>query len=720
MGVDASAVQISIKVVDANSGAAISGVEQNLTRLGAAGATSGAQVRKSLEESGAAALSTREKTRLLTEEFGIHIPRAMQAMIAQSAAARGALNAVGSALMGIGAIQIGAMVFTALIDGSEKLWHNVLNINQAMEDYNAELEKAKLEDFGNSRSIETTKLRIDQATASVKFYREEYEGLIRTGAKWALISDEAAAFYAEWAHRSQENQMNAQRVLDKLQQDRLPEQRHQENVDAIELEHAYDWRLDKERQITEERRKQHEINAEEARFTAQQEGIHGNPVGTASGTSGTPTANLMSYLRTGSGAPRSSAEATRDAIADAKAARELAEMNGAGGGAGSARSQQEELARLHEEALEASLRGSELYHAKEAWAIKDLELRGIKSAAAVDDIRKRFHEDELKRLEAQRLETEHIERQAAMAGMTGAARNQAEGSDRMAGIQAEDIDPVLKARRIAAVQSETQARVTEEQKRDADELAEKHQRAEEETEKLEAQAHIRLLDSEKQKTAGIQIELEERLSNYRRELQAQNISQDEFNRRAVAAEELANAEMVQAATEARKKMAGEFDSLFKGLEHPTKYFEEQGNKALGELAARLVQREQQRHGGAGAAVPSEGGMAGVVGQIFGAKNPGAAASAHTAASSAFSIAQATIHVGSAAIVGAGGTSLAGGGGFSGGGGTGGGGGWSGGGGTGGGNFDAGSAGAAPPGGGGASAILSTAQQGLGFATKMAG
>ena len=88
MGVETSAVQISINVVDANSAAAIGGVEQNLNRLGAAGTKSGQQMRKGMEEAGAAGLSAREKLRLVTEEAGIHIPRAMQALIMESAAAR--------------------------------------------------------------------------------------------------------------------------------------------------------------------------------------------------------------------------------------------------------------------------------------------------------------------------------------------------------------------------------------------------------------------------------------------------------------------------------------------------------------------------------------------------------------------------------------------------------------------------------------------------------
>ena len=354
----------------------------------------------------------------------------------------------------------------------------------------------------------------------------------------------------------------------------------------------------------------------------------------------------------------------------------------------------------------------------------------------------------MKRLEAQRLETERMEREAALGGLTGVDRTEKEGANRVADINAnQDLDPQLKARQVAAAQSETNRQVNEEQKHSSDELAEKQQRAREDTEHIEADARAKLMSSEKQKTAAIGIELNERLQKYREELTAQEISQEDYNRRAVAAQEMANAEMVEAAAEARKKMGGEFDSLFKSLEHPKTAMADAGNKALGELAARLVQREQPRKGGAGATdSTAQGGVAGLVGGIFG-KHPAATGTAttatHSIAQSMMSVAQATISVGSAMFTGMGGgtgtsTGSSAGGGQSGawsssGGGTSllaagssGASGGFGGGSTGAAStaehssFSAGTAGATPPGGGGLAGAMNTGTQAIGFGKQMAG
>jgi hypothetical protein len=88
MSVESSAVQIVINVTDANSGAVIAGVEHNIQKLGAAGVTTGKQMRElgdagasagrkikqGMDEAGIAAMSAKEKMHLLTEEVGIHIP----------------------------------------------------------------------------------------------------------------------------------------------------------------------------------------------------------------------------------------------------------------------------------------------------------------------------------------------------------------------------------------------------------------------------------------------------------------------------------------------------------------------------------------------------------------------------------------------------------------------------------------------------------------------
>lgn len=165
------------------------------------------------------------------------------------------------------------------------------------------------------------------------------------------------------------------------------------------------------------------------------------------------------------------------------------------------------------------------------------------------------------------------------------------------------------------------------------------------------------MSSEQQKTAAIQDEYDQRLRKYKEELDQQEISQDDYNRRVVAAAEERDAEINAAAKRAHDKMAGQFSSLFRSGTHPMKALEEMGSKSAGSAAASLVQHIQ----GTGGA--SEKGAKGIFGDILGGTFPGlgkkhgADASAeipggtHAAAatSSVFSVGTAQIRVGTAQI-----------------------------------------------------------------------
>jgi len=702
-------------------------VRQLGTELGAVGtraAAAGRQGKAGLDQLGAAALGSKEKVRLLSEEIGVHIPRAMQSVIAKSPQVMSAINAIGGAMIGLGAIQIGAMVFTQLISGAHKLWEEHLSLTKAAEDYNAEVAKAKMEDFGNTRSIETTMLRINDATEAVKRYNTEAEKAAHTSPSttWRsaanLIAPGAGGLWEAYHQRDMAHGLagqatDAQRQLDKLNRDQKAEQTHADKKDAIELQHAYDWKLPKEQQITAEQQKQHQLNAEDRAFDANREGKYGNPVAAAAGAA--------TY-------------GVKDRLADARAAQELAELNKKGGG--DEKSQAEELRRLHEEALESGLRGVALYQAREAAAIEDLKQKGIASAAAVNDVKAKFANEEMNRLHNEQRETEKIGRQAAMAGMTGIDKTRAEGAKRIADLDP-DLDPAERAKRVAYINQETDqqiaaekrtlaqevdaiadqsathqisgfARINAEATKNLDDLKKKidygsdkqggasllqrgkdaiekgaaDQRAElthrnaQETAQIEDQARVKSLSAEKQKTAAIQAEYNERLQKYQDELREQEISQEDFNRRVAAAAQERDAEMVEATKEAHEKMAGEFNSLFKSLDHPLKALESMGDKVAGEAAASLVQHFQQR-GGGGASSSPEGGLLGMFGGFnFGGGHrgtSGADAAAETrshplsAAEKTLSIAQARISIGSASFGGGGSTSLfaSGSGGFSG-------------------------------------------------------
>jgi hypothetical protein len=128
----------------------------------------------------------------------------------------------------------------------------------------------------------------------------------------------------------------------------------------------------------------------------------------------------------------------------------------------------------------------------------------------------------------------------------------------------------------------------------------------EETEQMEAEAHVKMLSAEKQQTAAIALEYEQRTRKFREELDQQltsgklslsdmNALQEDYNRKVAAAAEQRDAQLVEAARQAREKMAGEFTRFFRD---PMGAMKEMGQKAAGEMAARMFQQVESRHGGA--------------------------------------------------------------------------------------------------------------------------
>jgi hypothetical protein len=714
----ATAVQIELLVDEkgAVSGvrvfdSAIKGTSGSVRQLGAElaavgtrAAAAGNQTKAALDKTGVAALSSVEKTRLLTEEFGIRLPRAMVRLAAESKITQAAIGAIGPALIGLGAIQIGTMVFSQLVEGAQKLWRNYLSLNSAQKEYEEQLEKTKDEDYWNSHDIETTTLRIKEATAAARGYRTEAEaankggwGSILTGGPMAMGVG-LGMLYA--AHKQAGLGVAQQQGLDKLTLEKAQEQ-HELTLLAIQATHP-DAKGRKLAENQEDYSYKRALNA-----------------------------------RLGNATPD-------DADAKEKALKDQIARQDASGGGRDAKSQIEELARLREQALESGLRGVALYHAQEAAAIADLKTRDIDSTSAREYVHQKFHNEEMKRLEDQTRATEKIVRASTITGMSGIAKTQRQGEDRIAEVRDSDFEDVdasghsaLADQQRAAISRETDQQIAEEkrsladyvnnlsdesathqisgfvrinaeaskqieelrrkieagygkapkigppsvdqaegasllqqgtaaiERNAADQRLELAQRNADETAQIEAEANVRSLSAEKQRTAAIEAEYRARTQKYEEELKAQEISDDDYNRRVAAAAEQRDADMVQASREAREKMAGEFDSFFKSLDHPAEALKSLGDKVAGQAAAMLVQRIQQ-HGQGAAATPAtpEGGIIGLLtGGVFtrGSKSAAAMQDAkaemprsHGAAGEkekTFTVSQATIHIGSATFAG---------------------------------------------------------------------
>jgi hypothetical protein len=739
MAVETSAVQITINVVDGNSGEVVNRVTKSLDSMGAAGATTGSKVAKGMDTAGVGALSAVERMRLVTEEAGVRLPRALIRLAAESKLASAAINSIGTGLVVIGAVQIGAMLAGQLYEGAKKFYEKWLDVDGAIEKYNKEAADAASKRFDENRSLEDLNSdlakaneqldHLNQKRADSPEWWEEMMGGAAPG--YALVGAPPSAPYFNMQDAGNLNKAQGQSDDAQL---RILDETHKKNLQQID-----DIKIESEAKAEGIRRAKIEQDAADKTADEKQQFRVAEATKLAEIANRGKSPDDPEYRIV-----RPDAGITDTELAKAHAASEFKAHS-----IDIEKQKSQELARLREEALEAQLHGSALYHAQEAFAIEDLKRRGIGGAGVVDAVRAKFHAEEMKRLEEQTRATEKIVQASAMAGMTGIAKSRREGEGRIADIHDSDFLDVdatgrsaLADKQRAAASHETDAQIGEERRsltdyvnqlsdqsaahqisgfarinaealKQFDELkrkieagygkapkigpastdqaegahllqlgtaginqnadqqrAELRQRDADETAQIELEARSKSLSAEKQQTLAIESEYEQRTHKYKEELDAQIAGgklakedllalNDDYNRRVIAAGELRDGQMVEAAKAAREKMAGEFTSLFRSLDHPVEALKGLGEKAAGEAAAAMVQRMQTHFGGgtAGAGAPAgQGLMDSLMGRIAGHPGaPGAAAShAHGGTSElasvkTISLGTAEIHIQSASV-----------------------------------------------------------------------
>lgn len=701
MGVETSAVEIQIRVTDANSAAAVGQVERSLTQMGNAGGSAGTKIAAGMDHANGHFQTAFDSVRLLRTELGVRMPRAMESMIARNEILMRGITALGGLLATVGT----GMIFVSLGEELGNIYTKWFSAASAVQAYQKEVQKTQQEDFGNTRSIEDTRDRIEQANDAVRRFQQEASqarkdqsrlggNLVLNPMYWVEKYHEAAAT---------KDQMQWQGQLDKLRP-KADEQAHESNIQQIELNHALDGELRGRAKITAELQKQRELNAENRRYAQQQDSEHSYSID--------PKTGRVSYSAVDPNSGKAEMQ-RKDAIAQKQADAETFNLE---------RDQGIQIRHLREQATEAALQGAALFRAQEAAAIADLRDKDMDSVAARAAVHAKFHADELKRLREEETQTRKMERDASAAGLTGLAKTQAEGQNRVSDIQDDlALDPAQRARRVVAAQAQANAemvaqeeqftdrvdalvdssnqhqisgfaRIAADRRKQLDELQKEFdsqygriditapggleayaqgasnldrgraainssadqqttdlaRKNADETAQIESQARARFMSVEKQQTAAIEQQYEERLRKYQEELNQQEISQDDFNRRVAAAAEERNAELVQQAQEARQKIAGEMRGLFGP--HPLQALQEMGSKYASEAGAAVFQRVTNHFGGhtfsPESAIDRLAGVPGTRG--------GRAASASVGNTGAISIAQAQIFVSNASIMGAGG------------------------------------------------------------------
>jgi hypothetical protein len=395
-------------VISVDGSAAQGGIDKassSLQQLGQSGRVAGAQVGAGMQQISSHSLTALDNVRLLRDDLGIRIPRSMEKAIASSQMLMGVIKGMGTGLLALGAIDIGVRIGQSLYNAYEK-W---ISLSAAAQAYQDQVQKTKDEDFIKVETIETATARIHEATAAARDFKSTAESM--QGGFWKDILSGAAsggaagAFSAAmqdtWGARQMADAgYKRQSQTDALSPDRLKLQ-HQQRVDQIEVQHAGDARLRSEQKITAEKEKQRSINNENRDYDVAQEKLRGNTV------------------------PANAGFAHRDAlnaIADQKAAAESANLQ---------REQASEMQRMHAEANEAQLHGPALYRQQESDAIDALKFKDIDRAQATDQIQKKFHGEQMKRLQDEDNELQKMHGETLAAGLTGVARIQQEGRNRV-------------------------------------------------------------------------------------------------------------------------------------------------------------------------------------------------------------------------------------------------------------------------------------------------
>ena len=693
----------------------------------------GQHSKKNIPQIGKDAMSSREQLRLLTEETGIHIPRALQKVALACPQVVTALKGVGAVMMGLGAIQIGAMVFEGLYRGAEKVYEKFFDVEGALRRFNKEAGEAAGKRFDEDSGLDQLNsdlLRVNQqldqfnqkkaiATNKDANWKQTYDMFNSSMNSIFTLGMMPYKYHYGVSDANGQNEAQGEQDSKAL---RLIKDTHERNLQLIE-----DNRLIGEAKLTGIAKARAAQNADNAKAAED----HQFALKQAYALAEIANRGIDPKLKPGDKdyrerkvvSPNAGNAEEEDARAHATAEFKAKQIE-------IGREQSQELARMREEALETTLRGTALWEAKEKAALEDLKYKDMDSTAARAAVHAKFHAEELKWLAEEDRQTNKIARQSLLAGMTGIAKTQQEGANKIAEINSDpNVDPMNRPILIEAANREMNAQITAEQRsfsQEIDSLADAsaaHQvqgfariradatkeldalqkkfdetyghmdpnnpatpgilaagnaqlqkgrgsiitgehvseselarRNADETAKIETEARMKFYSAEKQKTAAIQAELAERKKMYLEELQAQQISDEDYNRRVIAAEQEANAQMIEASREAREKMAHQFTDFFKGMEHPGRYFAEQGQKVAGEAAAALVQRFQGA--GANGQEGEQSGFSGILGKISGKAKGADAKAEHRGGGTheqagAFSILSATIHINSATIAGAG-------------------------------------------------------------------
>ena len=496
---DTSSVKITIDVIDANSGETVSRVTKNLqglgaagkaagqgvsdgakkgaaalNELGAAGTAAGKKVHAGMDEAGAHTLTNLDKVRLLRDDLGIRIPRAMENVIARSKAASDAIGAIGSGLIALGAIEI----FARMAMGAYNLYQRLADVNSEVIKYAenaAQAAQSKLFDTGSAETmrglLQQTNAQIDalntkrrnagvsqDGTGSIAQYLGY--GYLSGFQAYTKTDDKRAAAAREQRDAAQERL----RTLDQQEEIEARTADGSARASAVVGAAARKAKRDSEEAIVSLKLQQTQLNERHL----YQQSIDARSLAVRSGVSDDKLPQIYQPdVHAG--------EAEYN-----EQMRRISQQSGAENTA-DARKQGDETAHIRADAHSASLRGEQKYIAE--YQEQQRQLRQSHDETLVSDgnfyrrraaLEEQYQAQRAARLRQEREETMRLEVQGSSTGFTGLGRADVEHAQRMQDItdKAPDFsDPNTKAQREAA---ETQ-RYQAEQQKEAEQFTERIQ-----------------------------------------------------------------------------------------------------------------------------------------------------------------------------------------------------------------------------------------------------
>lgn len=408
----ANVVEIVIKVDNAQADKALASTQAALQQVGVAGnvsmqglaSGSGAAV-QGMEQVGTAArgmgqhiTTSLDGVRLMSQEFGFRLPRALESMLSRVPAVTSAISGMMGAFAGVAV----AEVLFRIGEGVYNLYTKYISLTAVADAYNKTVLAHRSEAWSDTKNIELTTERLNLATEAAKRFNEE-AAQKSDSALHSITGKPTDLFYA---HQLAENAVKNQEAADALFR-RQQDQQHETNRLKIEAAHAGDGDLGREQKITAELQKQNQLRAEDARFSGQQ----GFDVG------------AMFAMRGPRGpSEASSLEAQSDRL---KAQAERVNL---------AREERNQRVQMENEAVNAGLVGGARLKAQEEQAIaavvqkyKDGEISKETSRAERAALESKYHSETMKQIAD---ETDAVQKRADLerdASLTGLAKVQAEG-----------------------------------------------------------------------------------------------------------------------------------------------------------------------------------------------------------------------------------------------------------------------------------------------------